>query len=106
MFGGLAGMYALIQAAAWCRRVQVARALRKEQSLRPDHPIQIEEIVFGPRYGSVREALWASIQWDYYTVNYRDEDGSMESFSLRGVFFPFIPWLRHIDVEPLSCDRQ
>ena len=86
------------------RRAQVARALRSERFLPPDHSIQIRDASLFFDLGSARAALWSAICCRYYDVEYRNDDGSMESFHLRAVFLPFMPWLRRMDLNPFSSD--
>ena len=90
----------------YLRRAQVVRALRKERSLRPDHPIRVRDASPFLGLGSARAALSAAIHCRYYDVECRSSDGSMESFALRAVFLPFVPWLRRIDRDVFSSEGR
>lgn len=99
VLGSWTCMYVLILTSSWCRRVQVARALRRELSLPPGLPVRLEEMIFGRHHDSIREAFRAGRRCRCYTVRYDKEDGSEECYPLRGVFVASLPWLRWIDFD-------
>jgi hypothetical protein len=102
----LAFVLAYVLGGNFLRRAQVAKALREQQSLPPDHPIQVHDCSPFLSLGSTRAALWAALHCRYYEIEFRGLTGSTESFVLRAVFLPFLPWLQRIDRDLFLNDRD